>query len=94
MYKIPNITQSKIDDLADVFLIGKDVSDLDAEGQAQARNVTRSIFVVQQPHENVTISFVPDASVKPLDSGGVFNAVSRCSTHCFGLESPRADAAV
>ena len=42
--------------------------------QDQARNVTRSIYVVQQAHENVTVHFENDVSVEPDASGGVINA--------------------
>jgi hypothetical protein len=76
VYKQPNISQSKIDDLANVFLIGTDISDLPVEQQANARNMTESIFVVQQSDENVTVNFVNDVSVEPDASGGVVNAVS------------------
>ncbi|KAK1999746.1 hypothetical protein LX36DRAFT_655169 [Colletotrichum falcatum] len=74
IYKQPNISQSKVDDLANVFLIDVDIQDLDATQQAQARNVTRSIFVVQQGDQNVTMNFVNDVSVRPGASGGAVNA--------------------
>ncbi|OLN92277.1 Phosphatidate phosphatase APP1-like protein 1 [Colletotrichum chlorophyti] len=74
VYKQPNISQSKIDDLANIFLIDVDVDGLPADQQAQARNVTRSIFVVQQDDQNVTINFVNDVSVRPGASGGAVNA--------------------
>jgi hypothetical protein len=59
VYKFPNISQDKIDDLANDFLIGTEVSKLDAEGQAQARNLTRSIYVVQQGDQNVSMTLEP-----------------------------------
>ncbi|KAF2996426.1 hypothetical protein E8E13_003057 [Curvularia kusanoi] len=59
VYKLPNISQSKIDDLANVFLIDTSVDKLPADQQANARNLTRSIFVVQQGNENVTMSLEP-----------------------------------
>jgi hypothetical protein len=59
VYKLPDISQSKIDDLANDFLIGTSVDKLPAEGQAQARNLTRSIYVVQQGDKNVTMSLEP-----------------------------------
>ncbi|KZL82691.1 hypothetical protein CI238_07323 [Colletotrichum incanum] len=74
IFKQPNISQSKVDDLANVFLIDVDVADLPADQQAQARNVTRSIFVVQQDEQNVTMNFVNDVSVRPGASGGAINA--------------------
>ncbi|WQF81898.1 Putative phosphatidate phosphatase APP1, catalytic domain-containing protein [Colletotrichum destructivum] len=74
VFKQPNISQSKVDDLANVFLIDVDVADLPADQQAQARNVTKSIFVVQQDEQNVTMNFVNDVSVRPGASGGAINA--------------------
>ncbi|KAI9158594.1 actin patch protein 1 [Paramyrothecium foliicola] len=74
VYKIPEIDQDKIDDLANVFLIDTDVEDLDESQKAQARNVTRSIFVVQQDDRNVTINFVRDVDVDPNESGGAIDA--------------------
>ncbi|KAI0479469.1 hypothetical protein GGR56DRAFT_690937 [Xylariaceae sp. FL0804] len=74
VYKQPNISQSKLDDLANVFLIGTDIDDLPASQQDEARNVTASIFVVQQGDVNVTVNFVNDVDVRPDASGGVINA--------------------
>lgn len=62
VFKQPNISQSKIDDLANVFLIGTSLEDLPADQQAQARNLTSEIFVVQQAHVNVSFSIEPAAS--------------------------------
>jgi hypothetical protein len=59
VYKFPDISQSKIDDLANDFLIGTSVDKLPAEGQAQARNLTRSIYIVQQGKKNVSMSLEP-----------------------------------
>ncbi|KAF1916404.1 hypothetical protein BDU57DRAFT_548122 [Ampelomyces quisqualis] len=59
VHKFPDISQEKIDDLANDFLIGTEVSKLDAEGQAQARNLTRSIYVVGQPRQNVSMTLEP-----------------------------------
>lgn len=59
VYKIPNISQSKIDDLANIFLIDTSVDKLPEDQKANARNLTRSIFVVQQGDENVTMSLEP-----------------------------------
>lgn len=74
MYKIPDVSQKKIDDLADVFLIGVDIDELSPTEQAQARNVTKSIFVVQQDDVSVAIDFVNDVTVRPNASGGAVNA--------------------
>ncbi|KAF2025415.1 hypothetical protein EK21DRAFT_116818 [Setomelanomma holmii] len=62
VYKIPNVSQSKIDDLANVFLIDTSVDKLPADEQANARNLTRSIFIVQQGDVNVSMSLEPAPS--------------------------------
>ncbi|OTB04055.1 hypothetical protein M426DRAFT_321153 [Hypoxylon sp. CI-4A] len=74
VYKQPNISREKLDDLANVFLIGTDIDELSDPEQNQARNLTSSIFVVQQPDSNVTINFENDVDVDPNASGGVVNA--------------------
>ncbi|KAI0602322.1 hypothetical protein F4775DRAFT_581673 [Biscogniauxia sp. FL1348] len=74
VYKQPNISQEKLDDLADIFLIGTSIDELQPNEQTQARNLTASIFVVQQGDLNVTINFVNDVNVRPNASGGVINA--------------------
>lgn len=85
MYKVPDIDQSKIDDLANVFLVGTDIDQLSPSEQAQARNVTRSIFVVQQGDESVTVQFVDNDNILPEEGdGGAINAVSsKASTSSF-----------
>jgi hypothetical protein len=70
VYKVPNISESKIDDLANVFLIGTDIDQLSSSEQAQARNVTRSIFVVQQGDESVTVQFVDNDNILPEEGDG------------------------
>ncbi|KAI0852112.1 hypothetical protein F5Y00DRAFT_228680 [Daldinia vernicosa] len=74
VYKQPDISQKKLDDLANVFLIDVDIDELSEPEQKQARNLTASIFVVQQGHLNVTIDFKNDVDVRPDASGGVINA--------------------
>ncbi|EQB58518.1 hypothetical protein GCG54_00003219 [Colletotrichum gloeosporioides] len=74
VFKQPNISQSKVDDLANIFLIDVDVDQLPADQAAQARNVTKSIFVVQQGDQNVTMDFVNNVAVRPGASGGAVNA--------------------
>jgi hypothetical protein len=80
VYKMPNVSQSKIDDLANAFLIGTSVSQLPSSQQAQARNVTKSIFVVQQGNESVVMDFVPNTAVRSNATGGAFNGVSDTGT--------------
>ncbi|KAI5926044.1 hypothetical protein F4810DRAFT_657257 [Camillea tinctor] len=74
VYKQPNISQERLDDLANIFLIGTDIDELQPNEQTQARNLTASIFVVQQSDLNVTINFENDVDVRPDASGGVINA--------------------
>lgn len=59
VYKQPNIDQEKLDDLANVFLIDTSVEELPPDQAAQARNMTASIFVLQQDDANVTFSLQP-----------------------------------
>lgn len=74
VYKQPNISTEKLDDLANIFLIDVDIKDLPADQQAQARNLTSEIFVVQQKHVNVTVTFVNDVAVQPETDSGAINA--------------------
>jgi hypothetical protein len=77
VYKIPNLSQEKVDDLADIFLIDTSIDKLSKSQQAQARNVTRSIFVVQQDNVEVKMNFVNNVDVSPDESGGAIDAVSQ-----------------
>jgi hypothetical protein len=52
VYKKPNLTTDKLNDLADGFLIGTSITDLPAAQQTQARNLTSEIYVVQQKDVN------------------------------------------
>lgn len=74
VFKQPNISQEKLDDLANVFLIDTDIQDLPADQQAQARNLTAEIFVVQEGNVNVTVTFVNDVTVNPDTDSGAINA--------------------
>ena len=62
VYKTPNISQDTLDHLANVFLVDTDISKLPPDQQAQARNLTREIFIVQQPHQNVSFNLEPAPS--------------------------------
>ncbi|KAI8939282.1 hypothetical protein NX059_005108 [Plenodomus lindquistii] len=75
VYKIPDISQSKIDDLANVFLIDTSVEQLPDNEKANARNLTRSIFIVQQGDQNVSLSLEPAASQGGDGEPGGGNAV-------------------
>jgi len=76
VYKVPDIPESTLDRLANVFLIDTDIKDIPPASQKQARNMTASIYVVQQEDVNVTIAFTNDRVVDPQGSGGAVNAVS------------------
>lgn len=65
VYKTPNISTEKIDRLASNFLVDTELVGLSDTEKAQARNVTKSIYVVQQANESVTIDFVNNVSVHP-----------------------------
>lgn len=54
VYKQPNTSTEKLNDLADVFLIGTDIQYLPENQQKNARNLTASIFVLQQDNVNVS----------------------------------------
>jgi hypothetical protein len=70
VFKQPNISQSKIDDLANKFLIDTSVQSLPPSQSAQAVNLTREIFVVQQDNQNVTFNLEPAPSAGGSGSNG------------------------
>jgi len=76
VYKLPDISQDTIDDLADIFLIGTSVAELPANEQENARNLTRSIFVVQQGNENVSLSLEPASTQGGDGEAGGGNAIT------------------
>jgi hypothetical protein len=80
VYKLPNAAQEKIDDLADKFLIDVDIDELQPNEQKNARNLTRSIFVVQQSDVEVTVSFVPNVQNNPNADGGAVAATAGAQT--------------
>ena len=59
VFKQPPISNDTIDNLANVFLIDTSVAQLSQTEQDQARNLTRSIYVVQQDDVNVTVNILP-----------------------------------
>jgi len=59
VFKQPNISESKLDDLANGFLIGTSVQSLPPSQASQARNLTAEIYVLQQSNQNVTFSLKP-----------------------------------
>ena len=75
IFKQPDISNDKINDLANVFLIGTKIEELPPSQSAQAANLTRSIFVVQQGDVNITVDIQPGPSAgsngQPGGGGGV-----------------------
>ncbi|KAL2404886.1 hypothetical protein ABEF93_008108 [Exophiala dermatitidis] len=75
VFKQPNISDETVDKLANFFLIDTSVSDLPPSQQAQARNLTREIYVVQQGNQSVTMDILPSpefgSSGQPGGGGGV-----------------------
>ena len=59
VFKQPNISESKLDDLANVFVIGTSIQSLPPSQASQARNLTAEIFVLQQDNRNVTFNLRP-----------------------------------
>ncbi|KAM0704106.1 hypothetical protein Q7P35_008338 [Cladosporium inversicolor] len=65
VYKQPNTSEEKLNDLANIFLIGTDIEDLPQDQQENARNLTASIFVLQQ--DNVEVAPI---HLEPAQSQG------------------------
>ncbi|KAL8948918.1 MAG: hypothetical protein Q9222_004936 [Ikaeria aurantiellina] len=59
VYKQPNTSESKLNDLANVFLIDTSVEELPPDQAAQARNLTAEIFVLQQENRQVAFDLKP-----------------------------------
>ncbi|KFX90164.1 hypothetical protein V490_06614 [Pseudogymnoascus sp. VKM F-3557] len=74
VYKQPNISESKLNDLANVFLIGTDIKDLPESQQVQARNLTAEIFVVAEENVNISFTVVPDVAQPSGQAGGLVAA--------------------
>jgi hypothetical protein len=75
VYKQPNVSESKLNDLANIFLIGTSIEALPPAQQTQARNLTAEIFVVQQGGVNVSFNIEPADSQGNAGPGGS-NAVT------------------
>lgn len=87
VYKKPNISESKLNDLADVFLIGTSIDDLPASQQDQARNLTAEIYVVQQAHENVTLKLETNYAAPTDYNGGLIAAQGGAQTLLYPGET-------
>ncbi|KAL9602093.1 MAG: hypothetical protein Q9219_002089 [cf. Caloplaca sp. 3 TL-2023] len=75
VYKQPNTTEGKLNDLANIFLVDTSAEELPPDQARQARNLTAGIFVLQQSNENVTFNLKPaptaGASGEPGGGGAV-----------------------
>lgn len=76
IFKQPNISDNRINDLANVFLIDTSVEELPPSQSAQAVNLTRSIFVVQQGDVNVNVNIEPAPSAGANGQPGGGGAVT------------------
>lgn len=76
VYKIPDISNDTIDNLANLYLIGTSVEQLPASESAQAVNLTREIYVVQQSGQNVSFLLEPASSAGGDGESGGSNAVT------------------
>ncbi|KAF2724316.1 hypothetical protein K431DRAFT_282164 [Polychaeton citri CBS 116435] len=65
VYKQPNATEEKLNDLANIFFVGEKVEDLPQNEQENARNVTAEIFVLLQGDVNVS-----SIHIEPAESQG------------------------
>ncbi|KAJ7103141.1 hypothetical protein B0H15DRAFT_196460 [Mycena belliarum] len=74
VFKQPNISQPKLDELANAFLIDTSVAQLPPDQAAQARNFTASIFVLQQSGQSVVLN------ITPISSTGKSNGTSQTLT--------------
>ncbi|KAI9805363.1 MAG: hypothetical protein M1833_005816 [Piccolia ochrophora] len=72
VYKQPETDRAKLDDLANIFLIDTSVEELSESEANQARNLTASIFVVQQDDEEVNFYLepAPKAGASGEEGGG------------------------
>ena len=75
VFKQPNISQSKLDDLANVFLVDTSVQSLPPPQASQARNLTAEIFVLQQSNRSVTFNLAPAPSAGASGEQGGGGAV-------------------
>jgi hypothetical protein len=71
VYKQPNVSNDTLNRLANVFLVGTDINQLNETEQDEARNVTAEIFVVQQGNQTVQIDIeaAPSQGSSPQSGG-------------------------
>ena len=75
VFKQPVISNQTVDKLANKFLIGTSIQQLPPAQSAQAANLTREIFVVQQSNSSVSVNISPGQSAgsdgEPQGGGGI-----------------------
>jgi hypothetical protein len=76
VYKQPNTSNETLDNLANIFLVGTSIQQLNATEQAEARNVTAEIFVVQQGNQTVQMNLEPAPSNGASPQSGGSGAVT------------------
>jgi phosphatidate phosphatase APP1 len=70
VYKKPNVSNQTLNSLANVFLVGTSIDQLQASEQDQARNLTAEIFVVQQANQSVLMNLQPQSGSSNVTQGG------------------------
>ena len=75
VFKQPDLSNATVNKLANKFLIGTSIQDLPPSESAQAANLTREIFVVQQEGQNVSVNISPGLTAgtdgQPGGGGGI-----------------------
>jgi Uncharacterized conserved protein (DUF2183) len=92
IFKQPDLSTSKVNDLANVFLIGTKIQDLPPSQSSQAANLTREIYVVQQGNVNVTVNIEPAPSAGTNgESGGGGGVTPSGGNQTVNLPDPTTD---
>lgn len=76
VYKQPNASNETLDNLANVFLVGTNIQQLNETEQDEARNVTAEIFVIQQGNQTVQMNIEPAPSNGASPSSGGSGAIT------------------
>lgn len=76
VYKQPNTSNETLDNLANIFLVGTSIQQLNATEQDEARNVTAEIFVVQQGNQTVQMNLEPAPSNGASPQSGGSGAIT------------------
>ncbi|KAF5019207.1 hypothetical protein F66182_8796 [Fusarium sp. NRRL 66182] len=84
VYKDPALDQDKVDELANTFLVDMSVESLSDSEKAQTRNVTRSIFVIQQNNTSRRMNFTHKNGGADDARGGSSNITLTDNTSLHG----------